>query len=64
MSLPTTDDTSHGKAVLHHRGLPVQLRVIGGFESPQYREQMLWLADELAISRRAARQAAYWRDRR
>ncbi|MCC7087266.1 MAG: glycosyltransferase [Pirellulales bacterium] len=38
-------------AVLHHRGMPVLLRVIGGFESSEYREQMLWLADELAISR-------------
>lgn len=38
-------------AVLHHRGLPVLLRVIGGFESPQYKEQMLRLVDELSISR-------------
>jgi glycosyltransferase involved in cell wall biosynthesis len=37
--------------VLHHRGLPVLLRVIGGFESSQYKEQMLRLVDELAISR-------------
>ncbi len=38
-------------ALLHHRGLPVQLRVIGGFESSQYQEQMLRLVDELAITR-------------
>src|SRR5690606_24021481 len=38
-------------AVLHRRGLPVQLRVIGGFESPQYRDQVQWLVDELGISR-------------
>jgi glycosyltransferase involved in cell wall biosynthesis len=38
-------------ATLHHRGLPVQLRVIGGFESQQYQEQMLRLVEELAIWR-------------
>jgi glycosyltransferase involved in cell wall biosynthesis len=31
--------------------LPVLLRVIGGFESSHYKEQMLRLVDELAISR-------------
>jgi glycosyltransferase involved in cell wall biosynthesis len=38
-------------AMLHHRGLPVQLRVIGGFESSRYQEQILRLVDELAITR-------------
>lgn len=38
-------------AKLHHRGLPVLLRVIGGFESKEYEEQMLWLVEDLGISR-------------
>ena len=38
-------------AILFHRGLPVRLRVIGGFESEQYQEQSLRLADELGVTK-------------
>jgi glycosyltransferase involved in cell wall biosynthesis len=38
-------------ALLHRRGLPVYLRLIGGFETPEYQEQVLRLAEELGIAK-------------
>jgi glycosyltransferase involved in cell wall biosynthesis len=37
-------------AILQHRETPVRLRVIGGFDTPQYLEQSMRLADELGIT--------------
>ncbi|HTQ40634.1 MAG TPA: glycosyltransferase [Pirellulales bacterium] len=36
-------------AILNSQGMPVKLRVIGGFETPQYQEHSLQLACELGI---------------
>jgi glycosyltransferase involved in cell wall biosynthesis len=38
-------------ARLHHAGLPVHLRLIGGFETPQYHEQARRLTSDLGISK-------------
>ncbi len=38
-------------ALLHRRGLPVRLRLIGGFETNDYQEQARRLADELSIGK-------------
>jgi glycosyltransferase involved in cell wall biosynthesis len=35
---------------LHHRGVPIQLRVIGGFETPEYERETLQLADKLNLN--------------
>jgi glycosyltransferase involved in cell wall biosynthesis len=38
-------------ARLHHAGLPVRLRLIGGFETPQYQEQAVRLAQDLNVTK-------------
>ena len=39
-------------AELHRRNVPVRLRAIGGFETPEYQDQVRQLADRLGIAER------------